>query len=262
MSAAKRTTGGGKGGAAGDTAGDGGAQDGDRAGGSEAGPAAINPLPALERRTVDALTAEEAAREWGLIAAAMARANRAYHTLDEPEISDADYDALKRRLMAIEARFPVLRHAESPTQTVGAEPSETFAKVRHGVRMLSLENAFEPSEIGEFDDRIRRYLNLSAGAPLLYTAEPKIDGLSLSLRYERGRLVQAATRGDGETGENVTANVFGRTQTDSFRAEYAVALDEEVQSRLGVPFPMPMSSAVPPAAHPFQQSTVCSDAGL
>ncbi len=206
MSAAKRTTGGGKGGAAGDTAGDGGAQDGDRAGGSEAGPAAINPLPALERRTVDALTAEEAAREWGLIAAAMARANRAYHTLDEPEISDADYDALKRRLMAIEARFPVLRHAESPTQTVGAEPSETFAKVRHGVRMLSLENAFEPSEIGEFDDRIRRYLNLSAGAPLLYTAEPKIDGLSLSLRYERGRLVQAATRGDGETGENVTAN--------------------------------------------------------
>ncbi|KAB2877603.1 MAG: NAD-dependent DNA ligase LigA [Albidovulum sp.] len=163
-------------------------------------------MTALDADPVEALTPEEARRQWGLIAAAVARANRAYHTLDAPEISDADYDALKRRLTAIELRFPALAQAESPTQAVGAEPSETFAKVRHAVRMLSLENAFEAGEIVEFDDRIRRYLNLPAGAPLRYTAEPKIDGLSLSLRYERGLLVQAATRGDGETGENVTAN--------------------------------------------------------
>ena len=148
----------------------------------------------------------EARAEWERIAAAVERANRAYYTLDAPEISDADYDALKRRLEALEAWFPGLAAAGSPTQAVGAAPSETFAKVRHEVRMLSLENAFSPEEIAEFDDRIRRYLNLGPDAPLLYTAEPKIDGLSLSLRYEHGRLVRAATRGDGETGENVTAN--------------------------------------------------------
>jgi DNA ligase (NAD+) len=200
MSAAKRTSRAGAGGASGDDA----PRDGVRAGGADG--AALNPLTALNADPVEALTPEEARRQWGLIAAAVARANRAYHTLDAPEISDADYDALKRRLTAIELRFPALAQAESPTQAVGAEPSETFAKVRHAVRMLSLENAFEAGEIVEFDDRIRRYLNLPAGAPLRYTAEPKIDGLSLSLRYERGLLVQAATRGDGETGENVTAN--------------------------------------------------------
>src|SRR5690606_28068308 len=122
------------------------------------------------------------------------------------EISDADYDRLKRRLAAIEARFPGLAQDGSPTAEVGAAPGEGFAKVRHAQRMLSLENAFSPEDIVEFDDRIRRYLNLGAGARLGYTAEPKIDGLSLSLRYEGGALVQAATRGDGETGENVTAN--------------------------------------------------------
>ncbi|WP_413875550.1 NAD-dependent DNA ligase LigA [Albidovulum sp.] len=148
----------------------------------------------------------EAQAEWAGLAAAVERANRAYHTLDAPEISDADYDALKRRLEAIETRFPDLARAGSPTQAVGAAPSETFAKVRHEVRMLSLGNAFAPEEIAEFDDRIRRYLSLGADAPLLYTAEPKIDGLSLALRYEDGQLVRAATRGDGETGENVTAN--------------------------------------------------------
>ncbi len=157
-------------------------------------------------RPVDALTPDEARAEWGWLAGAVAGANRAYHTDDAPEISDAEYDALKRRLQAIEARFPELASEESPTRQVGAAPSETFAKVRHSVRMLSLENAFAPEEIAEFDDRIRRYLNLGPDAALTYTAEPKIDGLSLSLRYERGQLVQAATRGDGETGENVTAN--------------------------------------------------------
>ncbi len=152
------------------------------------------------------LDAAKAAAEWSRLAEAVARANRAYHAEDAPEISDAEYDALKRRLLAIEARFPGLASAESPAAQIGAAPSETFAKVRHAVRMLSLENAFAPEEIGDFDDRIRRYLNLGPDAPLIYTAEPKIDGLSLSLRYEHGRLVQAATRGDGETGEDVTGN--------------------------------------------------------
>ncbi len=156
--------------------------------------------------TVAALSAAEAAEEWQRIAGQVARANRAYHTKDAPEISDADYDALKRRLQEIEARFPDLASADSPTQQIGAAPSETFAKVRHSVRMLSLGNAFSPEDIEDFDDRIRRYLNLGPDALLTYTAEPKIDGLSLSLRYENGVLVQAATRGDGETGENVTEN--------------------------------------------------------
>jgi DNA ligase (NAD+) len=155
---------------------------------------------------VEELSAEAAPREHARVAEAVARANRAYHGEDAPGISDAEYDALKRRLQAIEARFPELATADSPTLQVGAAPSETFAKVRHAVRMLSLENAFAAEEITDFDDRIRRYLNLEAAAPLTYTAEPKIDGLSLSLRYEAGLLVMAATRGDGETGENVTEN--------------------------------------------------------
>ncbi|MCA0273741.1 MAG: NAD-dependent DNA ligase LigA [Proteobacteria bacterium] len=155
---------------------------------------------------VDALDEGAARAEWVRIAARVARANTAYHGEDAPEISDAKYDALKRRLQAIEARFPDLAGADSPTRQVGTAPSETFAKTRHAVRMLSLENAFTAEDIAEFDDRIRRYLNLGPDAPLTYTAEPKIDGLSLSLRYEGGRLTLAATRGDGETGEVVTAN--------------------------------------------------------
>ena len=159
-----------------------------------------------DARAVGDLSRAEARQEWVRIAAEVDRANRAYHAEDAPEISDAAYDALKQRLQAIEAGFPELATTDSPTQTVGAAPSETFAKVRHEVRMLSLGNAFAAAEITEFDDRIRRYLNLGPDAPLFYTAEPKIDGLSLSLRYEKGQLVRAATRGDGETGENVTAN--------------------------------------------------------
>jgi DNA ligase (NAD+) len=164
------------------------------------------PAALSERADVATLTPEAAAQEVARLTAAVARANRAYHSEDAPEISDAEYDALKRRLQAIEARFPQLAASDSPTRQIGAAPSETFAKVRHAVRMLSLENAFEAEEITDFDERIRRYLNLGAEAALLYTAEPKIDGLSLSLRYEKGRLVMAATRGDGETGENVTEN--------------------------------------------------------
>jgi len=157
-------------------------------------------------KPVEALSPAEARQELDRLARQIAGANRAYHTEDAPEISDADYDALRRRNAAIEARFPDLKRADSPTEQVGAPLADGFAKVRHDLRMLSLENAFELTDVAEFDDRVRKFLGLGAKAPLLYTAEPKIDGLSLSLRYEDGVLVRAATRGDGETGENVTEN--------------------------------------------------------
>ncbi len=159
-----------------------------------------------ERKPVGELTEAEAQAELAALAEAIARANRAYHTADAPEISDADYDALKQRNAAIEARFPSLKRPDSPSDQVGGALAEGFAKVRHEVRMLSLENAFDREEVEDFVARIRNFLNLSEAAPLAFTAEPKIDGLSLSLRYEKGRLVQAATRGDGEMGENVTEN--------------------------------------------------------
>ncbi|MBP7241125.1 NAD-dependent DNA ligase LigA [Amaricoccus sp.] len=160
----------------------------------------------MDGRPVAELTEAEARAELARLAEAIAAANLAYHQADAPAISDADYDALKGRNAAIERAFPALKRADSPSERVGAAPAETFAKVRHAVRMLSLENAFAEAEIADFVERIRRFLGLAADAPLAFTAEPKIDGLSLSLRYEAGRLVQAATRGDGETGENVTAN--------------------------------------------------------
>ena len=150
------------------------------------------------------LTEDQARAELARLAEAIAAANRAYHTLDAPEISDADYDALKQRNAAIEVRFPALKRSDSPSDQVGAAVAEGFGKVTHAVRMLSLENAFEDADVTDFDDRVRKYLGLTSG--VAYTAEPKIDGLSLSLRYESGILVQAATRGDGEVGENVTEN--------------------------------------------------------
>jgi DNA ligase (NAD+) len=165
-----------------------------------------------DKIAVEKLSAAEAAGELDRLAKAIARADLAYHGQDAPEISDAAYDALKARNLAIEARFPELKRADSPSDQIGAAPAEGFAKVMHRVRMLSLGNAFEAAEVAEFDTRIRRYLGLADDAPLAYTAEPKIDGLSLSLRYEGGDLVQAATRGDGEVGENVTANA--RTLAD------------------------------------------------
>ncbi|MCL4187418.1 MAG: NAD-dependent DNA ligase LigA [Rhodobacteraceae bacterium] len=156
---------------------------------------------------VEALTEAGAAAELARLATAIARADAAYHGADAPEISDAEYDALKRRNAAIEARFPALILPDSPSGRVGAAPAEGFAEVVHALPMLSLGNAFEVGEVAEFDARLRRFLGLGeAEAPLAYTAEPKIDGLSLSLRYEAGLLVQAATRGDGSRGENVTAN--------------------------------------------------------
>ena len=140
------------------------------------------------------------------LAAMLAGANSAYHTDDAPVMSDAEYDALKQRNSAIEARFPSLKRADSPSEQIGAAPASGFGKITHSVAMLSLSNAFSTQDVQEFDTSIRKYLGLGADAPLRYTAEPKIDGLSLSLRYENGALVQAATRGDGAVGENVTAN--------------------------------------------------------
>ncbi|MBC7575983.1 MAG: NAD-dependent DNA ligase LigA [Tardiphaga sp.] len=131
--------------------------------------------------------------------------NRRYYQDDAPTVSDADYDALRRRVEAIEAKFPELVTGASPTQTVGAAPSRAFAKVQHAVPMLSLGNAFSDEEVTEFVERIQRFLKLDEVPAIV--AEPKIDGLSLSLRYENGELVRAATRGDGFTGEDVTANV-------------------------------------------------------
>ena len=152
------------------------------------------------------LTHDAAKAELARLAELLAAANQAYHTADAPEITDAEYDALKRRNSAIEARFPDLKRSDSPSDQVGAAPSDGFSKVSHAVAMLSLANAFDDTDVVEFDGRIRKYLGLAADAALAYTAEPKIDGLSLSLRYENGILVQAATRGDGTVGENVTAN--------------------------------------------------------
>lgn len=152
------------------------------------------------------LTEDQARAELARLAAAIARANAAYHTEDAPEISDAEYDAMKVRNAEIEQLFPHLKRADSPSDVVGGAVAEGFAKVTHEVRMLSLANAFDDDSIHDFDDQVRRFLGLGDEV-VSYTAEPKIDGLSVSLRYEGGRLVQAATRGDGSVGENVTANV-------------------------------------------------------
>ena len=157
-------------------------------------------------QAVQDLSETAAAAELARLATEIARANRDYHTLDAPRLSDAVYDAKKRRNAEIEARFPGLKRGDSPSDVVGGAVAQGFGKVAHRVRMLSLENAFAAAEVHDFADRIAKFL--VAPGPFAFTAEPKIDGLSLSLRYENGRLIQAATRGDGETGENVTANAL------------------------------------------------------
>ena len=153
---------------------------------------------------IDALSEEQARAELKALAAEMAVHDAAYHGEDAPIISDAAYDALKVRNLAIEARFPALVLADSPSKKVGSAPSEKFSKVTHARAMLSLDNAFNDDDVREFGARIARFLRLDE--PPAMTAEPKIDGLSLSLRYEGGRLITAATRGDGSVGEDVTRN--------------------------------------------------------
>jgi DNA ligase (NAD+) len=155
---------------------------------------------------VEALSETEAAAELARLAAEIARYDRAYHELDAPEVSDAEYDALRRRNAAIEQRFPHLVRADSPTRRVGGAPAGGFAKVRHRVPMLSLDNAFGADDFREFCDRVRRFLDRKDDA-IDFVAEPKIDGLSISLTYEHGRFVRGATRGDGSEGEDVTANL-------------------------------------------------------
>ncbi|WP_269514196.1 NAD-dependent DNA ligase LigA [Brevundimonas subvibrioides] len=154
----------------------------------------------------DSLTEAEAEAELARLAAEMAAHDAAYAEA-APTISDADYDALKARNLAIETRFPALIRPDSPSLRVGAPVSTRFAEVRHGVPMLSLDNAFDDADVGDFVARIRRFLNLPADDDVAFTAEPKIDGLSANLRYENGVLVQGATRGDGRAGEDITANL-------------------------------------------------------
>ena len=155
----------------------------------------------------EALTREQAKAELARLAEEIARHDALYHQRDAPEISDAAYDALRARNDAIEARFPDLARDDSPSARIGAAPAAGFGKVVHAVPMLSLSNVFDAAEVTEFTTGLRRFLKLAPDDPLALVAEPKIDGLSVSLRYETGRLVQAATRGDGREGEDVTANI-------------------------------------------------------
>lgn len=156
---------------------------------------------------VDALSKVEAEAELARFAEEIAAHDAAYYQQDAPLVSDGEYDALRRRNEEIEARFPELKRSDSPSERVGAAPTSAFGKVEHVVPMLSLGNAFDDADVTDFDARIRRFLNLEADAELVFTSEPKIDGLSASLRYEKGVLVQGATRGDGRVGEDITANL-------------------------------------------------------
>ena len=163
-------------------------------------------------KPIESLTKAEAKAELEQLAAEIARNDDLYHGKDAPEISDAAYDALKQRNLAIEARFPELVRDDSPSKKVGAAPLPTFAQITHARPMLSLDNVFSDEEVQGFVGSVYRFLGQMPDGSIAFTAEPKIDGLSISLRYENGKLVNAATRGDGTTGENVTANV--RTISD------------------------------------------------
>jgi DNA ligase (NAD+) len=162
-------------------------------------------MPDGHQNPIDALTEAEAAEELAHLAEQIAHHDAAYHTHDAPEIADADYDALRRRNSAIEARFPSLIRTDSPSARIGGAPESGFSKLRHRVPMLSLDNAFGAVEFAEFCVRAKRFLGRTE--PLVFVAEPKIDGLSINLTYERGRFTRGATRGDGTEGEDVTANL-------------------------------------------------------
>lgn len=155
---------------------------------------------------MESLNESDARKELARLAILMANADVAYHQKDSPEISDGEYDRLKMLNSAIENRFPNLKRKDSPSDSVGAPVASGFAKIEHQIPMMSLGNAFTPEDVNEFDVRIRKFLNIPIQIAIPYTAEPKIDGLSLSLRYEDRHLVYAVTRGDGKTGENVTEN--------------------------------------------------------
>ena len=152
-------------------------------------------------------TEDEARAELATLAQQITEADRAYHGQDAPLMTDADYDALRKRNALLEKRFPHLVRADSPSLRVGAAPAAGFAKVRHKVAMLSLGNAFAPEDFTEFTARVRRFLGLGADVPLAFVGEPKIDGLSVNLLYEHGTFVRGATRGDGAEGEDITANL-------------------------------------------------------
>ena len=157
---------------------------------------------------VEDLSGDMAKDELARLAASINEANSAYHGDDNPIMTDAEFDFLKKRNLEIELRFPEYKRSDSPTEKIGSLPSETFSKIKHSKKMFSLANAFKNSDLYDFDEQVRRFLNFGVADPLEYTVEPKIDGLSLSLRYEKGKLVFAATRGDGTTGENVTENAL------------------------------------------------------
>jgi DNA ligase (NAD+) len=165
------------------------------------------PTKDLTKIAVPDLTSSQAKAELKRLAYEIALNDKRYYQEDKPVITDAAYDALRERNKAIEARFPHLIRADSPSKRVGAAPARGFAKVRHAVPMLSLDNAMEEQDVVDFVARIRRFLKLGEHDRITFSAEPKIDGLSMSLRYERGELVTAATRGDGTEGEDVTANI-------------------------------------------------------
>src|SRR3954468_24263210 len=161
----------------------------------------------LTKIPIPDLTQKQAKAEHARLHAELTEHDKRYYQNDAPTITDAEYDALRTRYGEIEQRFPDLRTLESLTLKVGTAPTGRFAKIRHAVPMLSLDNAFSDEDVTRFVERIRRFLKLSAEEPIAFSAEPKIDGLSISLRYEDGKLVNAATRGDGAVGEDVTANV-------------------------------------------------------
>ena len=160
-----------------------------------------------DKTPVDLLTRKQAQSEYARLQAEISEHDKRYYQQDAPVISDAAYDALRARYNAIEGRFPELRTQESLSLKVGAAPTGRFRKVRHAVPMLSLDNAMAEDDVRDFVARIRRFLKLSDDDKVTFSAEPKIDGLSMSLRYERGELTVAATRGDGTEGEDVTANI-------------------------------------------------------